>query len=96
VKSTFLHGDLDEKIFMTQPVGFKDAREENLVCKLKRSLYRLKQSWQWYKSFDSFMRGKKYTRSKYDSCIYYNKLQSGEYIYLLLYIDDMLIAFKSI
>ena len=41
------------------------------------------------------MYGKKYTRSKYDSCDYYIKLQGGEYIYLLLYVDDMLISFKS-
>ena len=38
---------------------------------------------------------KNYTRSKYDQCVYYNKLSGGEYIYLLLYIDDIIIAFKS-
>jgi len=42
--------------------------------------------------FDSFMCGKKYTMSKYDPC---NKLPCGKYIYLLLYVDDMLIASKS-
>jgi len=41
------------------------------------------------------MCGKKYTISKFDPCVYYNKLSGGEYIYLLLYVDDMLIAFKS-
>ena len=41
------------------------------------------------------MHGKKYTRIKYDQCVYYNKLSSGEYIYSLLYVDEMLIAFKS-
>jgi len=40
------------------------------------------------------MCGKKYT-SKYDPCVYYSRLPSGEYIYLLLYVDDMLIACKS-
>ena len=44
---------------------------------------------------DSSIRGQKYTRSHYDPCVYYNKLPSGEYIYLLLYVDDMLIASKS-
>ena len=67
-----------------------------MVCKLKKSLYALKQSLrQWYKHFDSFIRGKRYTRSHYDPCVYYNKLPRGEYIYLLLYVDDMLIASKS-
>ena len=42
------------------------------------------------------MRGNKYPGSKYDLCVYYIKLPSEEYIYLLIYIDDMLIASKSI
>ena len=67
-----------------------------MVCKLKKSLYGLKQSpRQWYKRFNSFIRGKRYTHSHYDPCVYYNKLLTGEYIYLLLYVDDMLIASKS-
>ena len=81
---------------MSQPTGFKTAGKEDMVCKLKKSLYGLKQSpRQWYKRFDSFIRGKRYTRSHYDPCVYYNKLATGEYIYLLLYVDDMLIATKS-
>jgi len=81
---------------MTQPMGFKTAGKENMVCKLKKSLYELKQSpRQWYKHFDNFIRGKRYARNHYDLCVYYNKLPGGEYIYLLLYVDDMLIASKS-
>ena len=77
-------------------MGFKTAGKENIVCKLKKSLYGLKQSpRQWYKRLDSFIRGKKYTRSHYDPCLYYNKLLGGEYIYVLLYVDDMVIASKS-
>jgi len=40
------------------------------------------------------MRGKRYTRSYNDPCVHYNKLSGGEYIYLLLYVHDMLIASK--
>ncbi|WVZ54780.1 hypothetical protein U9M48_005529 [Paspalum notatum var. saurae] len=75
VKTAFLHGELDENIYMDQPEGFV-VRKENLVCKLKKSLYGLKQSpRQWYKKFDSFM--------------------LSNAIYLLLYVDDMLIAAKE-
>ena len=81
---------------MSQPTEFKTAGKENMVCKLKKSLYRLKQSpKQWYKRFDSFIRDKRYTGSHYDPCVYYNKLLGGEYIYLFLYVDDMLIASTS-
>lgn len=96
VKTAFLHGDLDEEIYMTQPVGFKVAGKENCVCKLKRSLYGLKQSpRQWYKRFDRFMLGQTYTRSHYDHCVYFKKLRDGSFIYLLLYVDDMLIASRN-
>ena len=56
VKTAFLHGHLEEEISMTQPQGFKVDGKENMVCELKKSLYRLKQSSrQWYKQFDKFM-----------------------------------------
>lgn len=41
VKTTFLHGDLEEEIYMTQLDGFKVAEKENWVCKLTKSLYGL-------------------------------------------------------
>jgi len=77
VKTAFLHGDLDEEIYMSQPMGFKTAGKENMICKLKKSLYELKQSpRQWYKRFDSFIREKRYTRSHYNPCVYYNPEES--------------------
>ena len=42
VKTTFLNGDLEEEIFMSQPEGCNVPRQENKVCKLKKSLYGLK------------------------------------------------------
>ena len=44
VKTTFLHGDLDEEIYMKQLEGFILMGKKELVCKLKKSLYDLKQS----------------------------------------------------
>ena len=41
VKTTFLHGDLEEEIYMTQPYGFKVAGKENRMCRLSKSLYGL-------------------------------------------------------
>ena len=53
VKTTFLHGDLKEEIYMEQPNGFKERGKENLVCKLKKNLYWLKHApHEWYKKFD--------------------------------------------
>jgi ATP-binding cassette subfamily B (MDR/TAP) protein 1 len=56
VKTAFLHGELEEEIYMDQPKGFIVPGKEDTICKLRRSLYGLKQSpRQWYKMFDSFM-----------------------------------------
>ena len=96
VKTAFLHGNLEEQIYMSQPDGFLEVGKENHVCLLKKSLYGLKQSpRQWYKRFDAFMVSYNFVRNEFDNCVYSRKLQDGSYIYLLLYVDDMLIAAKS-
>ena len=92
----FLHGNLEEEIFIVQPEGFKKPGIENLVCRLKNSLYGLKQSpRQWYKRFDSYMIQIGYIRCEYDCCVYVCILEDSSYIFLLLYVDDMLIVARS-
>jgi hypothetical protein len=44
VKTTFLHGDLEEDIYMQQPQRYEVKGKENLVCRLKKSLYGLKKA----------------------------------------------------
>ncbi|KAE8678885.1 Serine/threonine-protein kinase Nek5 [Hibiscus syriacus] len=96
VKTTFLHGDLEEQIYMRQPEGFTQPGNEHLVCRFKKSLYGLKQSpRQWYKWFDSYMIKIRYNRCEYDCCVYVKSLDDGSFIFLLLYVDDMLIAAKN-
>ena len=56
IKIAFLHGDLDEEIYMAHPQRFEVKGKENLVYKLKKKLYGLKQApHQWYLKFHSFM-----------------------------------------
>ena len=96
VKTTFLHGDLEEDIYMIQPKGFIVQEQENLVCKMRKSLYSLKQAPRhWYKKFDSFMYRIGFKRCEADHC-YYVKFLGNSYIILLLYVDDMLIAGSTI
>ncbi|KAL5770994.1 hypothetical protein ACOSP7_015148 [Xanthoceras sorbifolium] len=92
VKTAFLHGDLEEEIYMRQPEGFKEAGKENLVCRLKKSLYGLKQApRQWYKKFDSFMSNSGFTRCQANHRCYIKRFDNS-FIILLLYVDDMLVA----
>jgi len=94
VKTTFLHCDLKECIYMVQPIGYINQTYPEHVCLLKKSLYGLKQSpRQWYKKFDSFVLGIGFERSKYDNCFYF--ILPNIHVYLLLYVDDILIISKS-
>jgi len=93
VKTAFLHGNLEERILMSQPEGFIQEGNENKVCLLRKSLYGLKQSPRlWNQRFDAFMKDQKFERSCYDPCVYMRDTQTDKAIYLLLYVDDMLIA----
>ena len=66
-----------------------------MVCKLKQSLYGFKQAPRlWYKKFDSFMVSQNFIRSEYDHCVYFKSF-NGIFIILALYVDDMLVASKS-
>lgn len=93
VKTTFLHGNLDEKIYMIQPKSFEQKGKESCVCFLKKSLYGLKQApRQWYIRFDTFIKSLDFNRSEYDPCFYYKGKGGPNSYYLLLYVDDMLLA----
>ena len=97
VKTVFSHGELEEWIYMHQPKIFVTLGKEDHVYLLKKSLYGLKQSLrQWYKRFDTFMIRNGYHRSEYDNCVYHKELFDDYFIYLLLYVDDILIACKNI
>ena len=63
------------------------------MCMLKKSLYGLKHALrQWYLKFDGFMSEQSYTRCHYDHCVYLKRKNDGNYIILLLYVDDMLVS----
>ncbi|KAK9127709.1 hypothetical protein Syun_016506 [Stephania yunnanensis] len=96
VKTAFLHGDLDEEIFMTQTEGFIEEKKKNLVCRLNKSLYGLKQAPRcWYKRFDSFIVSLGFHRCEADHCAYFYDCKDGYFCILLLYVDDMIVAGNS-
>lgn len=93
VKSAFLNGELKEDIYMELPEGFKRG---NKVCKLNKALYGLKQaSREWNEKFNEFMTRIGFERCASDQCLYVKK-QNEEMIYVLLYVDDILIFCKNI
>jgi len=80
---------------MMQSQGCIMSDKEYLVCKLKKSIYGLKQvPRQWYLKFNIFMASSEYTRLQTDHCCYF-KYFKNSYIILLLYVDDMLVVGPS-
>jgi hypothetical protein len=72
VKTAFLNGELEGKIYMTQPDGFVVKGQEDKVCKLVMSLYGLKQApQQWYVKFDVTLILVGFNINEDDRCVYY-------------------------
>jgi len=96
VKTAFLYGDLNEEIFMIEPLRFKTAgkdksglqTEEVTIWAEAIAEAMIQAIWQLYA-------WQEVTKSKYNPYVYCNKLLGREYIYLLLYVDDILIASRS-
>ena len=71
VKTTFLNGELNEEIYMEQPVDFIIQGQERRVCRLNRSIYGLKQSSrQWYLRFHCVITSYNFIMINEDYCVY--------------------------
>ncbi|CAL8152840.1 unnamed protein product [Prunus armeniaca] len=71
IKTGFLNEDLYEEIYMRQPEGLIQEGREEMVCKLRKSIYGLKQaSRQWYLKFDEVLRSHGFTESLLDVFLY--------------------------
>ena len=93
IKNAFLHGDLTEEVYMEQPPGFVAQGESGLVCRLRRSLYGLKQSPRaWFGRFSSVVQEFGMLRSTADHSVFYHHNSSGQCIYLVVYVDDIVIT----
>ena len=77
---------------MSQPIGYEEFGKENMVCKLEKSIYGLKQdSRQWYLMFDEVVTVNGFKENIIDQCIYM-KVSGRKYIFLVLYVDHILLV----
>jgi len=95
VNNAFLHGDLQENVFMTLPPGIS-AKNSNTVCKLNKFLYGLKQaSRKWYDKLTSIVLKHQYIQAHSDHSLFTKKTGTS-YTILLIYVDDIILAGDSL
>ena len=96
VKTAFLHGKLTTNVYMTQPEGFIHPKHPNKVCKLKKSIYGLKQaSRSWNLCFNEKIKQFGFIRSDDELCVYVRSSGSAA-VFLVLYVDDILLIGNDI
>ena len=94
VTTAFLNGELQEEVYMKQPEGFVAEGQEDLVCKLKRSIYGLKQSPRcWNAALDHKLKQMDFVQAKGDPCLY--MAAEGEMFIIAVYVDDIVLAGKG-
>ena len=92
VKNAFIHGDLVDEVYMEQPSGFIASGKSSLVCKLRKSLYGLKQSPRaWFGHFSKVVMEFGLKRCGVDHSVFYTCSKQGK-IWLLVYVDDIIIT----
>ena len=90
VKTAFLHGKLEENIYMRQPEGF-EVSNSKFVCKIEKSIYGLKQSFRtWYRTFAKTIGKINFKCCEYDNCTFINQNKTN--LILCLYVDDILLV----
>ena len=90
IKNAFLHGELLEEVYMEQPPSFVAQEESSLVCKLRCSLYGLKQSPRaWFGRFSSVVQEFGMLWSEVDRLVFYHHNSLSQCIYLVVYVDDI-------
>ena len=94
ITTAFLNGDLKESIYMKQPEGYTVKGKEKFVCKLKKSLYGLKQSPRcWNEALDKHLKKMGFEQANSDPCIY--TASGGELFLIAVYVDDIILAGRS-
>ena len=93
--NAFLNGDLQDEVYMNQPQGFIYS-DSNLVCRLKKSLYGLKQAPRsWFEKLSSTLHHFGFHTTKCDPSLF-TRVTSNKPIYVLVYVDDIIIIGSSV
>lgn len=92
VQNAFLHGLLEEEVYMRQPRGYEDKSKPNHICKLDKALYGLKQAPRaWHARLSSKLCDLGFKASKADISLFFHS-KGGVNMFVLIYVDDIIVA----
>lgn len=92
VHNAFLHGVLDEEVYMSQPLGFVNPTKPTHVCRMHKAIYGLKQVPRpWFLQLTQYLLGLGFHSSSADPSLY-SHYQNGCVTMLLIYVDDMIVT----
>jgi hypothetical protein len=90
VKSAFLHGELTEDIYVSQPLGY-DNGDRNQVYKLRKALYGLKQAPRaWYSKIESYFLSENFEKCPYEHTLFVKNGVNNDILIVSLYVDDLI------
>lgn len=90
VKSAFLHGELEEDVFVEQPQGYEVKGKENMVYKLHKALYGLKQAPRaWFSRIETYFINEEFASSPSEQTLFI-KRREGKVLIVSVYVDDLL------
>ncbi|GJZ48337.1 putative ribonuclease H-like domain-containing protein [Tanacetum coccineum] len=93
--SAFLYGTIEEEVYVTQPLGFKDLDHPDKVYKVVKALYGLHQAPRaWYETLDNYLLGNRFKRGKIDQTLFIKK-QKGDILLVQVYVDDIIFSFTN-
>ena len=93
IKNAFLYGDLKEEIYMQMPPGYENEATQGKVCRLKRSIYGLKQSPRaWFGKFSQVLKSLGYRQCNGDHTLFFRHFPQGGVVLLIVYVDDIIIT----
>jgi hypothetical protein len=92
VKNAFLHGVLEEEVYMRQPPEYENFATPGYVCRLDKALYGLKQAPRaWYSRISSKLHTLGFSSSQADASLFYYQKNSIT-SFLLVYVDDIIVT----
>jgi len=95
VATVFLNGEVEEELYIREPRGYERGAP-GLVCRLRKALYGLKQAARaWYRKLRTTLERAGFEACEADECLFKRRTPDGEICFILVYVDDLLVAAQT-